>query len=59
MRKRSLALTLALLGILAFAPALGSGATSKVTGGGWFLFAGSIPMQFGFSGVRHAPGPIR
>jgi hypothetical protein len=28
----------------------------QVTGGGWFLFAGTIPMQFGFSAVLHADG---
>jgi hypothetical protein len=36
--------------------ALGAGSDSRATGGGSFLFAGSIPMQFGFSAVRHADG---
>ena len=31
---------------------------TSVTGGGWFLFAGSIPMQFGFSAIRHADGSV-
>ena len=28
----------------------------SVTGGGWFLFAGSIPIQFGFGAVLHRDG---
>jgi hypothetical protein len=31
---------------------------ATVTGGGWFLYAGSIPMQFGFSAIRHADGSV-
>jgi hypothetical protein len=29
---------------------------ASVTGGGTFLYAGTIPMQFGFSAVLHADG---
>jgi hypothetical protein len=47
--------TLALLGVLAASPVLAAG-PSRVTGGGWFLFGGSIPMQFSFSGVQHPDG---
>ena len=55
--KRSVA-ALALLATLAFGPAttLAAGAGATVTGGGWFLFAGSIPMQFGFSAVLRGDG---
>ena len=31
---------------------------ATVTGGGWFLYAGSIPMQFGFSAIQHADGSV-
>jgi len=31
---------------------------ATVTGGGWFLYAGSIPMQFSFSAVQHADGSV-
>ena len=31
---------------------------ATVTGGGSFLFAGTIPMQFGFSAIRHADGSV-
>jgi hypothetical protein len=50
--KRSLAIPV-VLAILVLWPTstLAAGATAKVTGGGWFLFGGSIPMQFGFSAV--------
>ena len=42
---------------IATAPALAAAGTAQtVTGGGWFLFAGSIPMQFGFSGVLQPNG---
>jgi hypothetical protein len=49
---------LALLATLAFLPAatLASGAGARVTGGGWFLFNGTIPMQFGFSAVVRSDG---
>ena len=49
--KRTLA-TLALLVTVALSPSstLAAGG-AKVTGGGWFLFGGTIPMQFGFSAV--------
>jgi len=32
------------------------GANATVTGGGWFLFGDSIPMQFGFSAVELGDG---
>jgi hypothetical protein len=49
---------LALLTLLALSPAssLGAGANAGVTGGGWFLFGGAIPMQFGFAGVQRGDG---
>lgn len=54
--KRTLA-TLALLGTVALLPPSAlAGGTAKVTGGGWFLFAGTIPMQFGFSAVVTGSG---
>ena len=38
-------------------PSLAQAASpNTVTGGGWFLFGGSIPMQFSFSGVRRTDG---
>ena len=42
-----------LLAVVALAPAstLAAGGPSRVTGGGSFLFAGVIPMQFGFSAI--------
>jgi hypothetical protein len=52
MRIRSAA-ALALPVALALAPAstLAAGSPAGVTGGGSFLFAGAIPMQFGFAAV--------
>lgn len=49
---------LALLALLALSPtsSLGAGATASVTGGGWFLFGGAIPMQFSFAGVQRGDG---
>ena len=49
---RSIAL-LTLLAAVAIAPAssLAAGGPSRVTGGGSILFAGIIPMQFGFSAI--------
>lgn len=41
---------LAALSILAASP-VSAASPQKVTGGGSFLFAGSIPMQFGFSAI--------
>lgn len=35
---------------------LAAGTDERATGGGSFLFAGEIPMQFGFAAVRHADG---
>lgn len=49
-------LTLLATVVLLPSTALAAGVTARVTGGGWFLFAGSIPMQFGFSGVQHGDG---
>jgi hypothetical protein len=49
---------LVLLATLVLGPstAVAGGASAQVTGGGSFLFAGSIPMQFGFAAVVHADG---
>jgi hypothetical protein len=58
MRTRRSVAALALLATLTFLPAstLASGASAMATGGGWFLFNGTIPMQFGFSAVVRADG---
>jgi hypothetical protein len=49
---------LVLLATVALVPstALAAGVSARTTGGGWFLFGGSIPMQFSFSGIQHADG---
>jgi hypothetical protein len=49
---------LGLLAVLALSPltTLAADVTSRVTGGGTFLFAGSIPMQFGFAGIVRPDG---
>ena len=53
---RSVAL-LTLLALLVLGPSTAiAGSGARVTGGGSFLFAGSIPMQFGFSAIVHADG---
>lgn len=55
--KRPIAV-LALLAMLVWpTSSLAAGASARVTGGGWFLFGGSIPMQFGFSAVLRPDGP--
>ena len=56
-RSRPFAL-LALLVALLVTPqsTLAAGAGPTVSGGGWFLFANSIPMQFAFSAVAHSDG---
>ena len=58
MKLRKTAVGLALLVTLALGPAstLAAGSAANVTGGGWFLFGGSIPMQFSFSAVVKADG---
>jgi hypothetical protein len=58
MNLRKTAVGLALLITLALGPAstLAAGSAASVTGGGWFLFGGSIPMQFSFSAVVKADG---
>ena len=56
-KSRRIAL-LTLLITIAMTPvtALGAGAGAVVSGGGWFLFGGSIPMQFGFVAVERPNG---
>lgn len=58
MRTRRLAVGLGLTLALLYAPLLAraGGASAIVTGGGSFLFAGTIPMQFGFSAVQLGDG---
>ena len=58
MRRTGPLTTLTLLCALALSPAqvIAAGAGPTVTGGGWFLFADSIPMQFSFSAVQHKDG---
>ena len=57
MRSR-IAASICLLACLAIAPVstLAARTSAVVTGGGSFLFAGSIPMQFGFSAVALGDG---
>jgi len=51
------AVAAAMLGLsIAAAPTLAVATPHTVTGGGWFLYAGSISMQFGFSGVLEPNG---
>ena len=50
-RSRIASLAMLLTVVLGPASAFAAGAGEKVSGGGSFLFAGSIPMQFGFSAV--------
>ena len=58
MRKSMRIALLTLLITLAMTPiaARGAGAGAGVSGGGWFLFGGSIPMQFGFAAVERPDG---
>jgi hypothetical protein len=58
MRISKLVALFAVLATLAFGPSsvFATGASARVTGGGSFLFAGSIPMQYGFSAIVHADG---
>jgi len=58
MRIHRILVQLALIASLVATPSAVAGASqpSAVTGGGWFLFAGSIPMQFGFSAVARSDG---
>ena len=58
MRKSKRIALLTLLLTLAMTPvaALGAGAGAVVSGGGWFLFGESIPMQFGFVAVERPNG---
>jgi hypothetical protein len=58
MRTTFLVAWIVLLVTLVLGPvsAVAAGTGSKVTGGGSFLFAGSIPMQFGFSAVQLPDG---
>jgi hypothetical protein len=58
MRIRLLLTQLGLLVSLLATPSAAAGGSppSLVTGGGWFLYADSIPMQFGFSAVVRGDG---
>ena len=58
MRVSKLITLLVLLATLALSPAgvRGAGARAAVSGGGWFLFAGAIPMQFGFAAIQRPDG---
>ena len=55
---RQACVAFALVAALGAAPALATATdqVASVTGGGSFLFAGTIPMQFGFGAVRHTDG---
>jgi hypothetical protein len=55
---RRLAVGLGLAVALLYYPLLAraEGASAIVTGGGSFLFAGTIPMQFGFAAVQRGDG---
>jgi hypothetical protein len=57
MNIRRLPLLLILAATLAAPPsAMGANGLSRTTGGGSFLFAGTIPMQFSFSAVADSDG---
>jgi hypothetical protein len=56
MRLRRLPALLVLAALLAAPSAAGAAGAPLTTGGGSFLFAGTIPMQFGFSAVQLANG---
>jgi hypothetical protein len=58
MRTRRLAVGLGLTFAILSSPLLAraGGATATVTGGGSFLFAGTIPMQFGIAAVERGDG---
>jgi hypothetical protein len=60
MRTRRLAIGLGLTLALVLSPTLAQaeGATATVSGGGSFLFAGAIPMQFGFAAVQRGDGSV-
>jgi len=55
---RQACVAFALVAALGAAPALATATdqVASVTRGGSFLFAGTIPMQFGFGAVRHSDG---
>ena len=56
-RPRPIALLVLLVALLVTPQSTqAAGAGPTVTGGGWFLFANSIPMQFAFSAVAHTDG---
>ena len=58
MRYRRISAVLVLAAMLATAPSSAAGANgeARTVGGGSFLFAGVIPMQFSFAAVAHANG---
>jgi hypothetical protein len=58
MRTTTVVASLALLATLALGPisTVSAGTGAKVTGGGSFLFGGSIPMQFGVSAITLPDG---
>jgi hypothetical protein len=56
MRLRRLPALLVLTALLTASPVEAANGAPRATGGGWFLYADSIPMQFGFSAVQHADG---
>jgi hypothetical protein len=55
-RRILLHLTLAMSLIAVPSIATARSEVSTVTGGGWFLYADTIPMQFGFAAVSNADG---
>src|SRR4029077_20199137 len=61
MRIQRTLVQLALVAIMVAAPSVADGASQPITatGGGWFLYAGTIPMQFGFSAVARSDGTAR
>jgi hypothetical protein len=56
MRIHRLPALLVLAALLTAAPVAATNGEERATGGGSFLFGGSIPMQFSFSAVAHADG---
>src|SRR5256885_14433080 len=57
-RNARILIQLVLVATMVGAPSAVAGANrqSTVTGGGWFLYADSVPMQFGFSAVLRGDG---
>jgi hypothetical protein len=58
MRIRRSAIPLILAALLTAAPVAGAAGEGSAIGGGYFLFAGTVPMQFGFGATVHPDGSV-